>query len=82
MGDCKNVFPEKRCSKKLDIQKEEKETLYYLKYYSEVKVIRKAKKQKRELTPEEKRRAERDSRKKESKGDGKRDGGVQERFYP
>ena len=50
--------------KKLDIQKEEKETLYYLKYYSEVKVIRKAKKQKRELTPEEKRRAERDSRKK------------------
>lgn len=50
--------------KKLDIQKEEKETLYYLKYYSEVKVIRKEKKQKRELTPEEKRRAERDSRKK------------------
>ena len=50
--------------KKLDIQKEEKETLYYLKYYNEVKVIRKAKKQKRELTPEEKRRAERDSRKK------------------
>ena len=50
--------------KKLDIQKEEKETLYYLKYYSEVKVIRKAKKQKRELTPEDKRRAERDSRKK------------------
>ena len=50
--------------KKLDIQKEEKETLYYLKYYSEVKVIRKAKKQKRELTPEEKRRAERDSQKK------------------
>lgn len=53
--------------KKLDIQKEEKETLYYLKYYSEVKVIRKAKKQKRELTPEEKRRAERDSRKKRVK---------------
>lgn len=53
--------------KKLDIQKEEKETLYYLKYYSEVKVIRKAKKQKRELTPEERRRAERDSRKKRVK---------------
>lgn len=53
--------------KELDIQKEEKETLYYLKYYSEVKVIRKAKKQKRELTPEEKRRAERDSRKKRVK---------------
>lgn len=53
--------------KKLDIQKEEKEALYYLKYYSEVKVIRKAKKQKRELTPEEKRRAERDSRKKRVK---------------
>lgn len=53
--------------KELDIQKEEKETLYYLKYYSEVKVIRKAKKQKRELTPEERRRAERDSRKKRVK---------------
>lgn len=53
--------------KKLDIQKEKKETLYYLKYYSEVKVIRKAKKQKRELTPEEKRRAEKDSRKKRVK---------------
>lgn len=53
--------------KKLDIQKDEKETLYYLKYYSEVKVIRKAKKQKRELTQEEKRRAERDSRKKRVK---------------
>lgn len=53
--------------KELDIQKEQIETLYYLKYYSEVKVIRKAKKQKRELTPEEKRRAERDSRKKRVK---------------
>lgn len=53
--------------KKLDIQKDEKETLYYLKYYSEVKVIRKAKKQKRELTQEEKRRAERESRKKRVK---------------
>lgn len=53
--------------KELDIQKEEIETLYYLKYYSEVKVIRKAKKQKRKLTPEEKRRAERDSRKKRVK---------------
>ena len=53
--------------KELDIQKEEKETLYYLKYYSGVKVIRKAKKQKRELTPEERRRAERDSRKKRVK---------------
>lgn len=57
--------------KRLDVQKDEKETLYYLEYWSEVKIIRKAKKQKRELTPEEKRRAERDGRKKRVKAAAK-----------
>ena len=53
--------------KKINIKPEGTETLYYIKYWSEIKVIRKAKKVKRELTPEEKRRAERDSRKKKIK---------------
>ena len=53
--------------KKFDAKPDGKEKLYYLKYWSEVRIIRKAKKQKRELTPEEKQRAERDSRKKRVK---------------
>lgn len=53
--------------KKIDVQPYGKENLYYLQYWSEVRVIRKAKRQKRELTPEEKQRAERDSRKKRVK---------------
>ncbi len=53
--------------KKFDAKPDGKEKLYYLKYWSEVRIIRKAKKQKRELTPEEKRRSERDSRRKKVK---------------
>ena len=53
--------------KKFDAKPDGKEKLYYLKYWSEVRIIRKAKKQKRELTPEEKRRSERDSRRKKIK---------------
>ncbi|OUQ68198.1 hypothetical protein B5E53_06950 [Eubacterium sp. An11] len=53
--------------KKFDVKPDGKEKLYYLKYWSEVRIIRKAKKQKRELTPEEKRRSERDSRRKKIK---------------
>lgn len=53
--------------KSVDAKPENKEKLYYIKHWSEIKVIRKAKKAKRELTPEEKRKAERDSRKKKVK---------------
>lgn len=53
--------------KSVDVEPENKEKLYYIKQWSELKVIRKAKKVKKELTPEEKRRAERDSRKKKVK---------------
>lgn len=53
--------------KKFDVKPDGKEKLYYLQYWSEVRIIRKAKKQKRELTPEEKRRSERDSRRKKIK---------------
>lgn len=53
--------------KSVDVEPENKEKLYYIKYWSDLKVIRKAKKVKKELTPEEKRKAERDSRKKKVK---------------
>lgn len=53
--------------KSVDVAPEGKESLYYIKHWNELKVIRRAKKQKREPTPEEKRKAERDSRKKKAK---------------
>lgn len=53
--------------KSVDVAPEGKESLYYIKHWNELKVIRRAKKQKKEPTPEEKRRAERDSRKKKAK---------------
>lgn len=53
--------------KLVDVAPENKEKLYYIKYWSELKVIRKAKKVKKEQTPEEKKKAEKDSRKKKVK---------------
>ncbi len=63
----KNYSLREEPPKKFDVKPDGKEKLYYLKYWSEVRIIRKAKKQKRELTPEEKRRSERDSRRKKIK---------------
>lgn len=53
--------------KSVDVKPDGKEKLYYYKQWNELKVIRRAKKVKRELTPEEKKRAEKDSRKKKIK---------------
>lgn len=53
--------------KTIDIKPEGKEKLYYIKYWSEFRIIRKAKKVKKEQTPEEKKKAEKDSRKKRIK---------------
>ena len=49
---------------KIEVEKEEKEKIYYLIYWSEIRIIKKVKKEKKEQTPEEKKKAERDSKRK------------------
>lgn len=53
--------------KSIEIEQEGKEKIYYIIYWNEIKVIKKAKKEKREQTPEEKKKAERDSKRKKIK---------------
>lgn len=52
---------------KIEVECGEKDKIYYLAYYREVKIIRKTKKVKKEKTPEELKRDEKDSRKKKIK---------------